>query len=822
MPISISNDFVVNTTTTDDHKSPATALLSDGRMVAVYTSADGFIYAQFFGLTGELTAEMPISLAAATGTGVSVPSVTALVEGGFAVAWGSDSDVKVGTFSATGANTSILTVSGANRPTITTLADGRLFVTEYLTGSTELVYTIYNSDLTGPVTGSLATNAVVDATDKLSSATVLSDGRFVAVWQSSSASGEWDVAGQVFNADGTKSGTEFVVNTTLTDKQGEARVMALSNGGYVVSWSSGPAVSSDLVARVYTATGVGGAEFAVNSTTANQQNNSDVVQLADGRLMFVWASNEGGTSFDIRARVINLDGTPSGDDFVVNSTTAGSQVEPDVKMMADGRILVSWQSPGTTIDIRSAVIDPSTFYGTSGADSWKGGALADRLYGVAGADAFDGGAGDDLIYGGDDIDTIHGDDGNDVISGDAGNDKLFGDAGNDRINGGAGDDEFNGGIGDDVIYGSSGSDKYIGGLGTDTLSFYNGAAVTVSLATAAGSFGGAAAGDSLGTSSSIENIHGSLNGGDTLTGNSSVNKIYGFGGNDTIDGNTGNDTLDGGLGNDTIEGGSGNDIILGGAGNDNITGGTGSDTVIGGAGSDTMDGGTGSTYYDVLSYLYEATGAKVSLEESITVSGSALGDTVVALSFENLYGSNIGADTLYGSSVKNLLRGYGGNDTMYGRDGDDKMEGGDGNDTLNGGAGKDYLVGGFGNDIYVGGDGVDTIVGGTGLDFIRFNALSEIGDNGGVFDIGDDTIQLEGSVFGGLAAATEVAENRLEVGTSSTATAAATRFIFETDTGILWFDADGTGSTAAVEIIDFSKTTASIDGAFTNADIQII
>ena len=293
MPISILNDFVLNTTSTDDHKSPATALLSDGRMVAVYTSADGFIYAQFLSLTGTLTAEVPISLAAATGTGVSVPSVTALAEGGFAVAWGSDSDVKVGTYDASGANSAILTITGANRPNITTLADGRLFVTEYLQGSTELVYTIYNSDLTGPVSGSLATNAVVDATDKLSSATVLSDGRFVAVWQSSSALGEWDVAGQVFNADGTKSGTEFVVNTTLTDYQTQARVVALSNGGYVVSWSSGATTTSDVVARVFTAAGVGGAEFSVNSTTADQQNNSDVVQLADGRLMFVWASNEG-------------------------------------------------------------------------------------------------------------------------------------------------------------------------------------------------------------------------------------------------------------------------------------------------------------------------------------------------------------------------------------------------------------------------------------------------------------------------------------------------------------------------------------------------
>jgi Ca2+-binding RTX toxin-like protein len=644
----------------------------------------------------------------------------------------------------------------------------------------------------------------------------LTDGRLVAVWQSGTGA-DRNIAGQIFNADGTKSGVEFAVNGTLTDPQGEARISSLANGGFLVTWSSGVATDKNIVGRVYGADGIGGAEFAVNTTVTNNQVTSDSVQLADGRLMIVWSSNDG-ANYDIRGRMMNADGSADNADFLVSSTTANGQGEPEVKLMADGRVMIAWDSfdNGTDFNIRTAIVNPLIFYGTSGVDAWKGGVAAERLYGDAGADALDGGAGDDAIYGGNDIDTIHGGDGNDLISGDAGDDILFGDAGNDRMYGGAGNDQFNGGLGDDIMYGSVGNDTYIGGAGLkDTLSFYYGAAVVVNLTTNV--FGGAATGDALGTGSAIEYLFGSLTGNDNLTGNSADNVIYGYGGDDVIDGGTYNDYLDGGLGADTIEGGSGNDKIYGRDGADIITAGVGTDIVYGGAGGDNMDGGTGT---DTLSYYYETLGATVSLGGTVTVGGSATGDVIAANTFEYLAGSNVGNDSLTGSSVANRLFGYNGNDTLYGLAGDDKLEGGNGNDTLYGGAGADGLIGGFGDDLFVGGDGVDTISSESGYDIIRFNALSEIGDKMTTFNAAFDQIQLEGSVFGGLAAAATVAANRVEINLTGAATALATRFIYETDQRKLWYDADGSNSAAAVVIIDF--TTATSGGAFSYADITII
>ena len=95
---------------------------------------------------------------------------------------------------------------------------------------------------------------------------------------------------------------------------------------------------------------------------------------------------------------------------------------------------------------------------------------------------------------------------------------------------------------------------------------------------------------------------------------------FGFGGNDTIWGNTNNDYIDGGddndrlygwSGNDTLWGGNGNDYLDGGTGNDYLGGESGNDTLLGGSGNDFLSGGigndllTGSTSRTYNSYEYD-------------------------------------------------------------------------------------------------------------------------------------------------------------------------------------------------------------------------
>jgi len=259
-------------------------------------------------------------------------------------------------------------------------------------------------------------------------------------------------------------------------------------------------------------------------------------------------------------------------------------------------------------------------------------------------------------------------------------------------------------------------------------------------------------------------VNGLWNGGEgadfySAGGNSRVNGgIYGSVGNDTLlggdneDGMFGgadNDSLRGRAGEDFLQGDDGNDLIYGGDDDDEVYGGNQNDTLYGGAGEDTLDGGSNE-------------------------------------------------DLIYGGADADSLTGGGSVDKLYGGLGDDTLDGGTNNDTVSGGAGDDVLLGNTGNDSLYGGWGRDTMTGGTGLDVFFFNTrpdgnYDEITD----FIVADDTIRLDDAAFAGLATGALAAA--FAANTSGLATTAAHRIVYETDTGALFFDADGNGAGARVQ-----------------------
>ena len=160
--------------------------------------------------------------------------------------------------------------------------------------------------------------------------------RFVVSWTDGSASGG-DTSGravraQVFNADGTKFGTEFRVNTTKTGDQLWSAITALTDGRFVVSWqddsaSGGDTSASAVRAQVFNANGSkSGVEFLVNTSTANYQYDPAITALADGRFVVSWTDGSAGggdtSGAAVHAQVFNGDGTRSGAEFRVNTTTA--------------------------------------------------------------------------------------------------------------------------------------------------------------------------------------------------------------------------------------------------------------------------------------------------------------------------------------------------------------------------------------------------------------------------------------------------------------------------------------------------------------------
>ncbi|MEQ9694818.1 hypothetical protein [Shimia sp. SDUM112013] len=65
-------------------------------------------------------------------------------------------------------------------------------------------------------------------------------------------------------------------------------------------------------------------------------------------------------------------------------------------------------------------------------------------------------------------------------------------------------------------------------------------------------------------------------------GNETDDRLFGYAGNDLLNGGNGNDSLYGGLGRDTLNGGDGDGLLVGGNGFDTdiFDGGTGHDTLV--------------------------------------------------------------------------------------------------------------------------------------------------------------------------------------------------------------------------------------------------
>jgi Ca2+-binding RTX toxin-like protein len=159
---------------------------------------------------------------------------------------------------------------------------------------------------------------------------------------------------------------------------------------------------------------------------------------------------------------------------------------------------------------------------------------------------------------------------------------------------------------------------------------------------------------------------------------------------------------------------------------------------------------------------------------------------------------------MVGGLGNDSLLGGDGNDSLTGDGGADTLNGGGGNDTLVGGDGNDVLSGGLGNDTLVGGAGADQLTGGGGADVFRFDVRTEGTDTIADFDPTADFVQIDASGFGGgLAAGMNLAATgRFVANTSGLATSAAGvgQFVYETDVGRLWYDADGIGLGARVSI----------------------
>ena len=140
------------------------------------------------------------------------------------------------------------------------------------------------------------------------------------------------------------------------------------------------------------------------------------------------------------------------------------------------------------------------------------------------------------------------------------------------------------------------------------------------------------------------------------------------------------------------------------------------------------------------------------------------------------------------------------------------------NNILNGLAGDDSLRGGGGDDRLIGGPGNDRLIGSGGRNAFQFDAPLDALTNADRildFDPAKDVMRLIGEVFPALttAGALPVAAFRAGVAAND----ASDRILYDPATGIVRYDADGTGPTASVRFATLVSAPA-----LTNANFVVV
>jgi Ca2+-binding RTX toxin-like protein len=314
----------------------------------------------------------------------------------------------------------------------------------------------------------------------------------------------------------------------------------------------------------------------------------------------------------------------------------------------------------------------------------------------------------------------------------------------------------------------------------------------------------------------VELLEGFFSGNDTANGSADSDEIRTYAGNDTLDGKAGADTLVGGNGNDTYLVDNQDDVIIeltnegadivkssvsytlsdyiesltltgsaaNATGNDQantLTGNASNNVLDGGLAADKLIGGKGND-----TYVVDNVGDAINeVSNSGTDEVQSYISYTLANNLENLTLLGSSAINAKGNGLNNTILGNGNNNGLDGLAGNDRLDGGAANDTISGGAGNDILIGGDGNDVFI------------------FNATLNVKsnlDNIADFTTESDKIHLSKAIFKAFATIGYLSEAAFY--TSADALKGHDnddRIIFNSATGALYYDADGSGKGAAVQ-----------------------
>ncbi len=375
--VRILDETQVNYNTTDDQQNPYICALSNETFAVAWESygQDGSswgVYASVFNATTgkNITSEFRVNQY--TDSAQANPSICALSNEIFAVAWESDdqdaedNEVYARVFDATTGQqitpefrVNHYVSNDQEDPCICALTSDTLAIaweSFQQDGSQHGIYArVFNATTGSNITSEFRVNYYWSSNELSPSICALTNDTFAVAWDSLGQDG---ICARVFNATTGKSITsEFKVEDDLVFVQEGPSICTISNDTFAAAWNSyGQEGSSyGVYAGVINAT-TGDhitSEFHVNEYTDEDQDNPAICALSSDIFIVTWESrSQDGSNDGVYAKVFNATtGKHIISEFQVNYYTTYGQRSPTVCRLSSDTFAIAWKSNGQDGDL---------------------------------------------------------------------------------------------------------------------------------------------------------------------------------------------------------------------------------------------------------------------------------------------------------------------------------------------------------------------------------------------------------------------------------------------------------------------------------------
>jgi len=214
-----------------------------------------------------------------------------------------------------------------------------------------ILFFIKNNTAQGPsYNEEFRVNNSIDGIQSHESISALSNGGFVISWSNYPFGSDWDVFAQIFDENADKIGEQFQVNTFSEGSQQNGEICSLPNGGFLICWHDEIQDSSDygIFAQIFDSQGSKiGEEFQVNTFSDGRQFIPSVDVFNENKIVISWQSKyQDGSGFGIFSQIFDSNGLKLGEEFQVNTFTNDDQTGPSVAGLKNGGFVISWTSRG--------------------------------------------------------------------------------------------------------------------------------------------------------------------------------------------------------------------------------------------------------------------------------------------------------------------------------------------------------------------------------------------------------------------------------------------------------------------------------------------